>query len=48
MSAADPSLDAWRGLVDLERLAAWMDERGRRPVPSRRPRGRREARRTSC
>jgi aminoglycoside phosphotransferase (APT) family kinase protein len=26
--AADPSLDAWRGLVDLDRLAAWMDERG--------------------
>jgi aminoglycoside phosphotransferase (APT) family kinase protein len=28
MSAADPSLSAWRALVDLERLAAWMDERG--------------------
>jgi aminoglycoside phosphotransferase (APT) family kinase protein len=28
MSAVDPSLDAWRGLVDLTRLAAWMDERG--------------------
>jgi aminoglycoside phosphotransferase (APT) family kinase protein len=28
MSAVDPSLDAWRGLVDLDRLAAWMDERG--------------------
>jgi len=27
-AAADPSLDAWRGLVDLDRLAAWMDERG--------------------
>src|SRR3546814_10770290 len=26
--SADPSLDAWRGLVDLERLAAWMDARG--------------------
>ncbi|MGZ5987267.1 MAG: hypothetical protein ACXWK7_20255, partial [Caulobacteraceae bacterium] len=26
--AADPSLDAWRGLVDLERLTAWMDARG--------------------
>ena len=24
----NPSLDAWRTLVDLERLAAWMDERG--------------------
>ena len=29
MSAtADPSLEAWRSLVDLDRLAAWMDERG--------------------
>ena len=28
MSAADPSLDAWRGLVDLGRLTAWMDARG--------------------
>ncbi|HEY2751750.1 phosphotransferase family protein [Phenylobacterium sp.] len=28
MSRADPSLDAWRGLVDLDRLAAWMDARG--------------------
>jgi len=28
MSAADPSLAAWRNLVDLDRLAAWMDERG--------------------
>jgi aminoglycoside phosphotransferase (APT) family kinase protein len=32
MSAVDPSpnpaLDAWRGLVDLDRLSAWMDERG--------------------
>lgn len=28
MSAADPSLDAWTSLVDLDRLAAWMDERG--------------------
>lgn len=24
----DPSLSAWRSLVDLDRLAAWMDERG--------------------
>jgi aminoglycoside phosphotransferase (APT) family kinase protein len=28
MSTADPSLAAWRELVDLDRLAAWMDERG--------------------
>jgi len=28
VSAADPSLDAWRSLVDLDRLAAWMDARG--------------------
>lgn len=28
MSVADPSLSAWRALVDLDRLAAWMDERG--------------------
>ena len=28
MSAADPSLDAWRSLVDLDRLTAWMDARG--------------------
>ena len=28
MSAADPSLAAWRDLVNLDRLAAWMDERG--------------------
>ncbi|HEY2359267.1 MAG TPA: phosphotransferase family protein [Phenylobacterium sp.] len=28
MSAADPSLDAWRGLVDLDKLTAWMDARG--------------------
>src|ERR1700742_4824388 len=28
MSAVDPSLDAWRGLVDLDRLAGWMDARG--------------------
>lgn len=28
MTTADPSLDAWRSLVDLERLAAWMDDRG--------------------
>ncbi|WP_337188227.1 phosphotransferase family protein [Phenylobacterium sp.] len=28
MSAADPSLDAWRSLVDLDRLSAWMDDRG--------------------
>jgi aminoglycoside phosphotransferase (APT) family kinase protein len=28
MSAADPSLSAWRELVDLDRLAAWMDARG--------------------
>jgi aminoglycoside phosphotransferase (APT) family kinase protein len=28
MAAQDPSLDAWRSLVDLDRLAAWMDERG--------------------
>ena len=28
MTAQDPSLDAWRSLVDLDRLAAWMDERG--------------------
>ncbi|WP_430421086.1 phosphotransferase family protein [Phenylobacterium sp.] len=28
MSVADPSLSAWRNLVDLDRLAAWMDERG--------------------
>lgn len=28
MSAADPSLAAWRELVDLDRLAAWMDARG--------------------
>ena len=28
MSVADPSLSAWRSLVDLDRLAAWMDERG--------------------
>lgn len=27
MSAPDPSLAAWRSLVDLDRLAAWMDER---------------------
>ncbi|HEY0651025.1 phosphotransferase family protein [Phenylobacterium sp.] len=27
MSVADPSLAAWRSLVDLDRLAAWMDER---------------------
>ena len=24
----DPSLDAWRGLVDLDRLTGWMDARG--------------------
>lgn len=28
MSVQDPSLAAWRSLVDLERLAAWMDDRG--------------------
>src|SRR5258706_15674348 len=28
MSAADPALDAWRGLVDLDRLTGWMDDRG--------------------
>ena len=28
MSPNDPSLSAWRNLVDLDRLAAWMDERG--------------------
>src|SRR5262245_11350014 len=28
MAAQNPSLDAWRTLVDLDRLAAWMDERG--------------------
>ncbi|MDZ4374441.1 MAG: phosphotransferase family protein [Phenylobacterium sp.] len=28
MSAADPSLDAWRTLVDLDRLTAWMDDQG--------------------
>lgn len=28
MSAADPALSAWRNLVDLDRLAAWMDDRG--------------------
>lgn len=28
MSVADPSLSAWRSLVDLDRLAAWMDARG--------------------
>lgn len=28
MTRPDPSLDAWRSLVDLERLAAWMDGRG--------------------
>jgi aminoglycoside phosphotransferase (APT) family kinase protein len=28
MSAPDPSLSAWRSLVDLDRLAAWMDARG--------------------
>jgi aminoglycoside phosphotransferase (APT) family kinase protein len=27
-AAADPSLEAWRSLVDLDRLAAWMDDRG--------------------
>ena len=27
-AALDPSLDAWRGLVDLDRLAAWMDAQG--------------------
>jgi aminoglycoside phosphotransferase (APT) family kinase protein len=25
---ANPALDAWRNLVDLDRLAAWMDDRG--------------------
>ena len=28
MSAANPALDAWRSLVDLDRLTAWMDGRG--------------------
>jgi aminoglycoside phosphotransferase (APT) family kinase protein len=28
MSGPSPSLDAWAQLVDLERLAVWMDERG--------------------
>ncbi len=28
MAAADPSLAAWRNLVDLDKLAAWMDDRG--------------------
>ena len=28
MAVQDPSLDAWRGLVDLDRLAGWMDARG--------------------
>ena len=28
MAAVDPSLDAWRELVDFERLAAWMDAQG--------------------
>jgi len=28
MSAANPALDAWRSLVDLDRLSAWMDDRG--------------------
>jgi aminoglycoside phosphotransferase (APT) family kinase protein len=27
-AALNPALDAWRGLVDLERLTAWMDARG--------------------
>src|SRR4249919_264966 len=26
--APNPALDAWRSLVDLDRLTAWMDERG--------------------
>lgn len=43
MTAQDPSLDAWRGLVDLDRLAAWMDDRGleRGPIeePERPPGG---------
>lgn len=28
MDIENPSLDAWRGLVDFERLAAWMDTHG--------------------
>ena len=28
MTAPDPSLSAWRSLVDLDRLAAWMEARG--------------------
>lgn len=28
MTTPSPSLDAWRELVDLDRLAAWMDARG--------------------
>ena len=28
MSAANPALDAWRELVDLDRLQAWMDSKG--------------------
>lgn len=28
MAAQNPALDAWRELVDLDRLANWMDERG--------------------
>ena len=26
--AEDPSLNAWKGLVDFDRLTAWMDEKG--------------------
>ena len=37
MSDPDPSLDAWRQLVDLDRLAAWMDERGLEAGPIEEP-----------
>jgi aminoglycoside phosphotransferase (APT) family kinase protein len=37
MSAANPSLDAWREWVDLDRLVAWMDERGLEAGPIEAP-----------
>ena len=37
MSGANPSLDAWREWVDLDRLVAWMDDRGLEAGPIEAP-----------
>ena len=38
MTSINPSLDAWREWVDLDRLAAWMDERSLESGPIQDPR----------